>query len=187
MNAGKMKLTILIATVVLLLSACGTAPTPIPPTETAIPPTATAVPPTATVEPETKMPVLSYGTDSWEVVSIDACGTIHTSPFDTPDSLFSTFDGALIRLIVNCTTGKPLFPLMQEFGGSPFQAAYLTDANDQQYPSFSVGGGGLDSCETNYVIFSAVPQDQNKLTLHFLDAAPIELPEPTYEEDCPYQ
>jgi hypothetical protein len=51
MNTGKMSLAILVTVVALLLSACGTLGTPIPPTETPIPPTATPIPPTDTPKP----------------------------------------------------------------------------------------------------------------------------------------
>jgi hypothetical protein len=44
MNAGKMSLTILVTVIALLLSACGTSGTPIPPTATPIPPTDTPKP-----------------------------------------------------------------------------------------------------------------------------------------------
>lgn len=51
MNTEKISLAILVTVVALLLSACGTFGTPIPPTDTPIPSTATSIPPTVTPKP----------------------------------------------------------------------------------------------------------------------------------------
>lgn len=170
-------LALLAGFLLLALSACSAI----------TPPTETAIPPTETPEPEAELPSLSYGADSWQVLSVEACGSVHTNSIDTPDSVLSTNGGAaLIRLTVECTTGANLFGVLASLG-NPFQAMFLTDQAGQTYPSVTIGGGMLDSCDTNYVIFGAVPMDQTLLSLHFPDMQPVDLPETTYQADCPYQ
>ena len=196
-NAMLKPIIILWAVVAILLTGCGSAtplaPAPAPteivaaatPTTapTAIPPT---VPPTETPVPQPLGPTLTYKEDSWDVMSIEACGTIHTSTFDQPNTVFSSTEGALIRLTLKCTTQRPLFGVLQEIGGSPFQAIKLVDASQDEHPAISIGGGGLDTCETNYIIFAAVREDQLKLSVKFAGET-LELPEAHLRADCPYR
>ena len=154
----------------------------VPPAAIVIRPTTTPYFPTATTIPlvETPLtPILTDGTDTWNLKTFTLQRKFELPPFGTKDAgpgkvfPYTEFE---------CLTGTfPPFPVKSSGSGTDFTRIYISDSLGEKHISEQVGltfkdsGGTLDKCESFWIQFEPTPQERNGFTLYFSDLPSVVL------------
>lgn len=122
------------------------------------------------------LPPLNYADGSWAFSSIEACAVFQHSES-------ATVEGQFIQIMLECTDGRLLLPVMQEPMASFLGAITLTDGAGKTYSAFGIRSDGENYCNRTVVLFNNVPAEAG-LTLNFLGQPAVELPEPANTIEC---